>query len=85
MVKTTELGFWSIFHEHYLLDPVPHCFGEGVSYEDNFSQGQGLSVSLFCTQGIGLVQSAWRRIIRLLCSLDFQKSNGPLVPTGVSI
>ena len=55
----------------------------------NFLQGKKLSLSLslsrLCTEGTALVQSAWRRISRLLCSLDFQKGNGPLVPTSVSI
>lgn len=44
-------------------------------YEDKFFTRQG-ALSLLCTQGIVLVQSDWRRIIRLLCSLGFQKGNG---------
>lgn len=51
----------------------------------NFLQGKKRSLSLLCTQGVVLVQSDWRRIIRLLSSLDFQKGNGPLVPTSVSV
>lgn len=51
------------------------------------SRSLALSLSLFwlCMEGVVLVQSAWRRISRLLCSLDFQKGNGLLVPTSVSI
>ena len=51
------------------------------------ARARSLALSLFrlCTEGVVLVQSAWRRISRLLCSLDFQKGNGLLVPTSVSI
>lgn len=84
MVNTTGFGFWNIFHDYYLLDPLPHSFGVGVGYEDRFLTRLG-ALSLLCTQGVVLVQSDWRRIIRLLCSLDFQKGKGPLVPTRVSI
>ena len=69
---------------------LPLLLWSGSGYEDKFLARQealslSLSLSRLCTEGIALMQSAWRRISRLLCSLDFQKGNGPLVPTSVSI
>lgn len=46
-LKQQYFGFWTIFQDCYLLDPVFHSFEVGVVMKTNFSQGQGSPPALY--------------------------------------